>query len=216
MLELTLGDEVGRPLTILCLGAHSDDIEIGCGATLLRLLAEHPGSTVHWVVFAAVGDRAGEATASAQAFTTAAAEMRLTLHDFRESHFPYVEADIKAAFEDLKTVQPDVIFTHRHDDQHQDHSTLGRLVWNTFRNHLIAAFEIPKYEGDLGRPNVYVPVTAAVAARKVELLLEHFGSQRAKSWFRASTFEGLMAVRAVECNAPEGFAEAFHCRKIVL
>jgi LmbE family N-acetylglucosaminyl deacetylase len=203
-------------LTILCVGAHSDDIEIGCGATLLRLLAEHPGSSIHWVVCSAHDHRAAEAAAGAEAFTAGAAEMNLVVHQFRESHFPYVEADIKAAFEDLKSTQPDIVFTHRADDEHQDHSTLGRLVWNTFRDHLIAAFEIPKYEGDLGRPNLYVPVSAAVAHRKAELLLEHFASQRGRPWFRAQTFEGLMALRGVECNATDGYAEGFYCRKLVL
>lgn len=215
MLQLTLGAP-GAPLDILCIGAHSDDIEIGAGGTLLRLLAERPGSSVHWIVCSAVGERADEARHSAAAFTAGAAEVHLTLHDFRESHFPLEWAAIKSKFEALKPLRPDVIFTHRAGDEHQDHDVLGKLIWNTFRDHLIAEFEIHKYEGDLGRPNVYVPLPNVVAARKVELLLEHFSTQRSRRWFRAETFNGLMAVRGVECNAADGWAEAFHCRKLVL
>jgi LmbE family N-acetylglucosaminyl deacetylase len=215
VLPLLLG-VAARPLTILCLGAHSDDIEIGVGGTLLRLLAERPGSSVHWVVFSASGERAEEARASAAAFAADAADLQVTLHEFRESHFPLQWEEIKAAFEALKLVQPDLVFSHRRSDEHQDHEVLGRLVWNTFRDQLIAEFEIPKYEGDLENPNVFVPLSEATAERKVALLLEHFASQRSRRWFRASTFRGLMAVRGVECNAEEGYAEAFHCRKIVL
>ena len=215
MLPLTLGD-AGRPLTILCIGAHSDDIEIGMGGTLLRLLAERPGSAVHWVVCSAPGERAAEARRSAAAFAADAGELHVTLHEFRESHFPLEWGGIKSAFEALKPVQPDIVFTHRRGDEHQDHDVLGRLVWNTFRDHLVAEFEIPKYEGDLGHPNVFVPLPAATAERKVALLLEHFATQRSRRWFRAETFRGLMALRGVECNAADGFAEAFHSRKIVL
>lgn len=215
MLPLSLGAP-GRPLTILCIGAHSDDIEIGAGGTLLRVLAERPGSTVHWVVCSAVGDRAVEARASAAAFAADAAALHLTLHEFRESHFPLEWGAVKAALETLKAVEPDVVLTHHRGDEHQDHDVLARLAWNTFRDHVIMEFEIPKYEGDLGHPNTYVPLADAVARRKVALLLEHFGTQRSRRWFRAQTFEGLMAVRGVECNAPDGYAEAFHCRKLVL
>lgn len=216
MLPLTLGDTAGRPLTLLCIGAHSDDIELGCGGTVLRLLAEHPGSTVHWVVCSAPGERAAEADAAARAFAADAAALHVTLHTFRESHFPDCWSDIKAAFEALKPTQPDLVLTHRRDDEHQDHEVLGRLVWNTFRDHLVAQFEIPKYEGDLGRPNLYVPLSREVADRKVALLMEHFATQRSKRWFRPEVFHGLMALRAVECNAPDGWAEAFHARKVVL
>lgn len=213
MLTLTLG---AAPLRILCLGAHSDDIEIGAGGTILRLLTERPGSVVHWVVFSAGGERADEATRSATAFAADAAELHLTVHQFRESHFPIEWEALKTEFEKLKPIEPDLILTHRRTDEHQDHEVLGKLVWNTFRDHLIAEFEIPKYEGDLARPNVYVPLAAAVAQRKVALLLEHFGSQRSRRWFNAETFSGLMAIRGVECNASEGWAEAFHCRKLVV
>jgi LmbE family N-acetylglucosaminyl deacetylase len=215
MIPLTLGTP-GSPLTILCIGAHSDDIEIGAGGTLLRLLADHPRSVVHWVVGSATGERAAEAKRSAAAFTRRAAAMHLTLHRFSESHFPVDWQQIKQAFEALKPIAPDLVLTHHRHDDHQDHRVLGELAWNTFRDQLIAEFEIPKYEGDLGRPNLYVPLTTADANLKIELLLEHFGSQRSRRWFRAETFLGLMAVRGVECNAADGWAEAFHCRKVVL
>jgi LmbE family N-acetylglucosaminyl deacetylase len=206
-----------QPLRILCLGAHSDDIEIGCGGTVLRLLAERPGSSVDWVVFSAVDERADEARRSAADFLSAAASSDVVLHRFRESYFPYEGALIKDAFEELKrTCSPDLILCHRRDDEHQDHRTIAQLVWNTFRNHLVAEYEIPKYEGDLGHPNFFVPLSSAVAARKVELLFEHFGTQRSRQWFRPETFDGLMALRGVECAAPDGRAEAFHVRKIVV
>jgi LmbE family N-acetylglucosaminyl deacetylase len=206
-----------QPLQILCLGAHSDDIEIGCGGTVLRLLAERPGSSVQWVVFSAVDERAEEARRSAADFLSDAASSDVVLHQFRESYFPYEGAQIKDAFEDLKrSAAPDLVLCHRRNDEHQDHRTIAQLVWNTFRNHLIAEYEIPKYEGDLGNPNFFVPLSRAVAARKVELLLEHFGTQRSRQWFRPETFDGLMSVRGVECAAPDGRAEAFHVRKIVV
>jgi LmbE family N-acetylglucosaminyl deacetylase len=221
MLGVGLGPS-GAPLTVLCMGAHSDDVEIGCGGTLLRLLAERPGSRVHWVTFSASGARAGEARASAEAFLIDAAAVHVTLHDFRDGYFPAVADDVKDACEQLKSdldasgVVPDLIFTHRRADAHQDHRTIGELTWNTFRDHLVAEYEIPKYEGDLGHPNLYVPLTAAVAERKVELLMEHFGSQRSRRWFRPEVFRASMALRAVECNAQAGFAEAFHAPKLVV
>jgi LmbE family N-acetylglucosaminyl deacetylase len=217
MLPLRLGGGDGRPLSVLCLGAHSDDIEIGCGATLLRLLAECPGSRVHWVVFSADDDREVEARASAADFLVDAAEWSVDVHRFRESYFPYAGDPIKDAFEQLKgAVTPDLVFTHRRDDEHQDHRMLAQFTWNTFRDHLVLEYEIPKYEGDLGQPNVFVPVGAETAARKVDLLMHHFGTQRSKRWFRPETFRATMALRAIECNAPAGWAEAFHVRKLML
>lgn len=216
MLSLQLGAD-GERLTLLCVGAHSDDIEIGCGGTLLRLLAELPGCRVHWVVLSATDDREQEARASAGDFLHQAAEANVRIERFRESYFPYVGADIKDYFETLKSsVRPDVIFTHHRHDEHQDHRTVAQLTWNTFRDHLILEYEIAKYEGDLGRPNLYVPLPATTAERKVELLMHHFASQRHRSWFQPHTFAGVMAVRGVECNAPDGSAEAFHVRKMIL
>jgi LmbE family N-acetylglucosaminyl deacetylase len=217
MLAVSLGADPTQPLSILCLGAHSDDIEIGCGGTLLRLLAERPGTSVRWVVFSADDAREAEARASAAAFLADAGSNEVIVHRFRESYFPYLGAEIKDAFEAFKpTFAPDVVFTHRRDDEHQDHRTIADFTWNTFRDHVIAEYEIAKYEGDLGHPNLFVPLASAVAERKVQLLVEHFGTQRSKRWFRPETFHGLMALRGVECNAPDGSAEAFHVRKFVL
>jgi LmbE family N-acetylglucosaminyl deacetylase len=217
MLATSFGTGPGAPLSLLCLGAHCDDIEIGCGGTILSLLAERPGSRVDWVVFASTPEREKEARASAADFLAGAQEANVVVRAFRESYFPYVAAEIKDFFETLKrSTQPDVVFTHRTDDVHQDHRLVAELTWNTFRNHLVLQYEIPKYEGDLGQPNLFVPLTLGTAERKVELIRRHFASQVMRSWFRADTFHGLMSVRAVECNAPEGRAEAFYARKLVV
>jgi LmbE family N-acetylglucosaminyl deacetylase len=216
MLPAVLGP-AGAPLRLLCLGAHADDIEIGCGGTILRLLAEHPGSSVRWVVFSASPVRVKEARSSAAAFLEAAGRSEVVVRDPPESYIPTVAAEIKDAFEELKGGErPDLILTHRREDMHQDHRTIAELTWNTFRDHLVLEYEIPKYEGDLGHPNVYVPLPEAVARRKVELLLLHFASQRDRSWFRPGTFEGVMRLRAVEINAADGFAEGLYGRKIRL
>jgi LmbE family N-acetylglucosaminyl deacetylase len=216
MLSLGFGDG-GGPLHLLCLGAHSDDIEIGCGGTLLRFLQERPDTRVTWVVFAAPGEREQEARSSAQAFLAGAVHPQVEVHAFRESYFPFVGAQIKDAFEALKArVTPDVVLTHRHDDMHQDHRTVAELTWNTFRNSMVLQYEIPKYEGDLGTPNVFVPLNKGDAERKVELLLRHFPSQAKRRWFHPDTFHGLMSIRGIECNAPERRAEAFYARKLII
>jgi LmbE family N-acetylglucosaminyl deacetylase len=202
------------PLTLLFLGAHSDDIEIGCGGTVLTLLSKHPGSTVHWVVFSATGVRQQEAQSSAAAFLTDAAERHIHLRTFRDGFLPYDGVAVKEYFEGLKElVQPDIVFTHRLDDRHQDHRIVAELTWNTFRNHLILEYEIPKYEGDLGHPNVFVEMTASVARKKIALLMDHFGTQRSKRWFREDVFEGLARVRGVEAGLDDGRAEGFYLRK---
>ena len=217
MLPVAFGAGPTTPLRILCLGAHSDDIEIGCGGTLLRLLEERRGCSVDWVVMSGTPARQAEARASAAAFLTNAAARNVVIKSFRESYFPYVAAEIKDCFETLKpSLAPDVIFTHRLRDRHQDHRLIAELTWNTYRNHLILEYEIAKYEGDLGTPNVFVPLSRATADRKVALLLEHFTSQAGRTWFRPDTFHGLMSVRGVECNAVDGRAEAFHAHKVVI
>jgi LmbE family N-acetylglucosaminyl deacetylase len=217
MLPISLGQNSTIPVSILCLGAHSDDIEIGCGGTVLRLLSERPGSSVHWVVFSAAPEREREARACAADFLAAAAKSTVLVKNFRESYFPYLGVAIKDFFEELKGMtSPDLILSHHVHDRHQDHRTIAELTWNTFRNHLVVEYEIAKYEGDLGSPNLYVPLSRTVAARKIELLLEHFASQRSRPWFRSETFDGLMCLRGVECNAPEGRAEAFHAPKMIL
>jgi LmbE family N-acetylglucosaminyl deacetylase len=217
MLPLGLRGGSSAPLRILCLGAHSDDIEIGCGATVLRLLADHPGSTIHWVVFSTNEAREREARASAADFTAGAAEARVVTKTFRESFFPAVWSDIKVFFEEVKRESaPDLVLSHHHADLHQDHRVVAELTWNTFRSHLVLEYEIPKYEGDLGKPNFFVPVPRATADRKVDLLMRHFQTQGVRGWFRPDTFHGLMSIRGVECQAPEARAEAFHARKLVL
>lgn len=207
----------GRSLSLLCLGAHSDDIEIGCGGTVLRLLDEHPGASVHWVVFAASPERAREARASAGAFLAGAGAATVQVHDFRDAYLPQQAGEVKDAFEKLKLeCSPDLVLTHAGADAHQDHRLVSELTWNTFRDQLVLEYEIPKYDGDLGRPNVYVPLTSAQVERKLEALLAHFASQRDRRWFDPDLFRGLMRVRGMECNAAERHAEAFHARKIRL
>ena len=205
-------------LTVLCLGAHADDIEIGCGGTILALLAARRNVDCLWVVWSGAGTpREREARKSARLFLTKARRQRVVVHDFRDGFFPYVGAAIKDAFETLKgAVSPDVVFTHTGDDRHQDHRVVSDLTWNTFRSHLILEYEVPKYDGDLGRPNCFVPLTAAVAGAKTRHLLSAFKSQRRKRWFTADTFRGLLRLRGVESGAPEGLAEAFYARKALL
>jgi LmbE family N-acetylglucosaminyl deacetylase len=203
---------------VLCLGAHADDIEIGCGGTILALLAARRNVDCHWVVFSGGGGaREREARKSADLFLARARRPHLTVHGFRDGFFPYVGAEIKDTFEALaREVSPDVVFTHTRDDRHQDHRVISDLAWNTFRSHLILEYEVPKYDGDLGVPNLYVPLGAAVARTKIRHLRAAFGSQRSKPWFTAATFQGLLRLRGVESGAMEGLAEAFYARKALL
>ncbi len=206
----------GAPGRILCLGAHSDDIEIGCAGTVLKLLGENPGIEVHWVVFSAGATRAAEAKAAAGRVLARAADSDVIVHDFRDGYFPSQHADIKDAFEALKgRVDPDVIFTHARDDLHQDHRVINELTWNTFRRHLVLEYEVPKWDGDIGRPNCYVHLSEDVVAEKVAILESCFASQAGRHWFGESIFRGIMRIRGMECNAPSGYAEAFYGRKIV-
>ncbi len=206
----------GKRLSVLCLGAHSDDIEIGAGGTLLNLVERGALLDVHWCVLSGVGEREIEARASAADFLMGAAKTQVEIMSFRDGFFPEQGEAVKLWFEALKSrVNPDVIFTHRRDDAHQDHRQVCRLTWNTFRDHFILEYEVPKWDGDMGQPNMYVPVSAATLERKIELLNTHFGSQRSKQWFDADTFLGLARLRGMECRAPERYAEAFHARKIV-
>lgn len=206
-----------RHLKVLCLGAHSDDIEIGCAGTLLRWLAECASLQVTWVVLSAAGERGVEARRSARTLLRGAARLEVVLGDFADTQLPQDLPRAKTLLREVAArCTPDVVLTHRLDDRHQDHRALAELSWQVWRNHLVLEYEIPKYEGDLGQPNCYVPLPAAIAARKRRHLLRHFASQRAKDWFNDATFAGLMALRAVECRAPSGQAEAFHARKLVL
>jgi LmbE family N-acetylglucosaminyl deacetylase len=207
----------GEPFRLLCLGAHADDIEIGCGGTILRLAAEHPGISVRWVVFSGDGRRRGEAEAGARFFLAGVADTTVTLHGFRDGFFPSQHAQIKESFEQLKReFRPSLVLTHYRDDLHQDHRVVAELAYNTFRDHLVWEYEIAKYDGDLGNPNLFSPLSEAVAQRKIAALLEHFPSQRSHNWFTADTFRALLRLRGIGCNAPEGLAEAFYCRKAVV
>ncbi len=202
--------------TVLCLGAHADDIEIGCGGTMLRLLAENPGLTVHWVVLGATEQRAQEAQSSAEEFLRSAGDRQVSMHAFRDSYFPAQWGEIKTVFQQLScSVQPDLIFTHRLDDRHQDHRLLADFTWNAFRNHLILEYEIPKYEGDLGHPGLYVPLEEPTCQAKIEITLRAFVTQQSKPWFTSDTFWSLLRLRGLECHSPSGFAEAFTVRKMV-
>lgn len=216
MLALTPA-KPGGIASILCLGAHCDDIEIGCGGTLLRLLEENPDAHVRWVVFSSDPVRAAEARRSAQEFLATARSKQVIVKDFRNGFFPYVGASIKEYFEQLKQeVAPDVVFTHYRNDLHQDHRVIGELAWNTFRNHFILEYEVPKYDGDLGAPNFFVPLPAAHCQRKIDALMRCFVSQRSKHWFAPETFYALLRLRGVESSSPSGYAEAFYCRKAML
>jgi LmbE family N-acetylglucosaminyl deacetylase len=207
----------GERLSVLCLGAHSDDIEIGVGATLLSLVDRGVRLDIHWCVLSGGGEREREARASAADFLSRAASASVELMSFRDGFFPEQGEQIKSWFETLKgRLDPDVILTHRRDDAHQDHREVSRLAWNTFRNHCILEYEIPKWDGDMGQPNLYMPVSADALQRKIDLLISHFGSQRSKQWFDAETFRGLARLRGIECRAPERYAEAFFARKLAL
>jgi LmbE family N-acetylglucosaminyl deacetylase len=199
---------------VLLLGAHSDDLEIGCGATILKLASDFPNAIVRWVVFGAEGIRAGEANASARDFLASFPDPLIEVFAHRDGYFPNEYAQIKQRVESLKAFAPDIVFTHERGDRHQDHHLISEVTWNTFRNHLILEFEIAKYDGGLGDPNVFVPIPREFCDRKVELLMKHFQSQAAKSWFEPELFRALMRLRGLEGAAPGGYAEAFHCRKM--
>jgi LmbE family N-acetylglucosaminyl deacetylase len=208
---------LGTLRSLLCLGAHSDDIEIGCGGTVLRLVESNPGLAVHWIVFSATADRGKEAEAAATRFLAGVGSKTVELHPFRDGFFPGEYAKIKTYFEELKgRVQPDLILTHTRDDLHQDHRAVCELTWNTFRDHLILEYEIPKWDGDLGAPNVFSPLEERHAREKIAILNECFATQRGKRWFDEETFVGLMRLRGLECNAASRRAEAFYGRKVTL
>jgi LmbE family N-acetylglucosaminyl deacetylase len=198
---------------LLFLGAHSDDIEIGCGGTILALAEGDPGLEIVWVVFSAAGKRRQEARSSAQLFLKGVSHAKVVLHNFETSYFPMQGKLIKKSFETLKqSFDPDLVFTHYRGDRHQDHRLLSDLTWNTFRDHLILEYEIPKYDGDLGIPNLFVPLDEAVCRRKTQHLCRIFGTQKTKHWFSEDTFLALMRLRGIECVSK--YAEAFHCRKM--
>jgi LmbE family N-acetylglucosaminyl deacetylase len=217
MIQLRLDGAPRGGLKILCLGSHSDDIEIGCGGTVLRLAEQYPDCTFYWVVFSATGVRALEAQSAAERFTSSARLAAPVLKTFPDGFLPFVGSEVKEVFEQLKKeFTPDLIFTHNRRDAHQDHRLVAELTWNTFRNHLILEYEIPKYDGDLGQPSVFVPLQREMCQNKVQFIMDAFKSQHSKQWFQPETFFSLMRLRGMECNAPSGYAEAFYCRKLIL
>lgn len=205
-----------EPLKILCLGSHSDDIEIGCGGTILRLLSRDTNLEVFWIVFSSSKEREQEARNSANLFLTQVKRSEIIIQHFRDGFFPFDGSEIKNFFEGLKRISPDIIFTHARKDAHQDHRLISELTWNTFRDHFILEYEIPKYDGDLGQPNVFVPLEQEIYEKKVRYIVNTFATQRGKKWFERETFLALMRLRGMECVAHSGYAEAFYCHKLVL
>lgn len=201
----------------LCLGAHCDDIEIGCGGAILRLIRENPDLEFDWVVISSNDMRAREAQASAEQFLANARARNIIIKQFRDGYLPYEGAAIKAFFEELKArSSPDLIFTHTLNDRHQDHRLISEMTWNTFRDHLIFEYEIPKYDGDLGAPNMFVALEKDDCEQKVKIILNSFASERDKYWFTAETFQALARLRGIESRADSGYAEGFYVRKAVV
>ena len=217
MITLNFDGGVRAPRTVLCFGAHADDIEIGCGGTLLKLTEQNPAVAVHWVVFSATPPRASEAKRSAHVFLRNAQTKKVVIKAFRDGYFPFQGARIKNFVQQLShEVAPDLIFTHHRKDLHQDHRLLAELTWNAFRNHLILEYEIPKYDGDMGAPNAYVHLGKTTAERKVRHICEQFKTQKSKQWFSEDTFLALLRLRGIESNSPSKYAEAFYCQKMLL
>lgn len=215
MIQLTDSSRLNR---ILCLGAHSDDVEIGCGGTVLRLIRDNPGVEIRWVVFCGADPRRNrEARESAARYLDGIERSQIDVFEFRDAFLPFDGVAVKERFEQIKqSFNPDVIFTHFRDDRHQDHRLLSDLTWNTWRDHQILEYEILKYDGDLGRPNVFAPLPEELCRRKIEMLMAGFPTQAGRQWFTEDTFWSMLRIRGVECNSPTKFAEAFHCRKMVL
>jgi LmbE family N-acetylglucosaminyl deacetylase len=216
MLPFQIGQN-GTGAKVLALGCHSDDLEIGCGGTILKLIEQGAIAEVHWIVLSGNGERAQEARRSAEAMLDGAPANQVIVRDFPDGFFPYEGQRIKDFFERMKAeVSPDVVFTHQRADLHQDHRLCCELTWNTFRDHLILEYEVPKYDGDMGAPNVFVPLEEHIRRRKIEHLMDHFGSQRSRRWFSEELFSSMLRLRGMECNSPSSYAEAFFCRKAVL
>jgi LmbE family N-acetylglucosaminyl deacetylase len=216
MQKISLFSGIEKP-KILCLGAHSDDIEIGCGGTILRLAEEYPEAQFYWVVFSAEGQRAKEANKSAENFLSNITSRVIDIQAFRDSYFPFVGAAIKDHFVTLKKeFDPDIVFTHFAKDAHQDHRLISELTWNAFRNNLILEYEIAKYDADLGIPNFYVQLNENILQRKISNICTIFRTQSNKNWFSEEAFRALMRIRGIESNSPSNYAEAFYCRKIIV
>ncbi len=217
MLNMQFSKSEGRSLKqVLCLGAHSDDIEIGCGGSILRIIEEYPDVNIWWVVFSGSEARQEEARRSSELFLSQSSEKNIVLKDFKDGYFPYQGAEVKDFFESLKQqISPDLIFTHSRHDLHQDHRVINELTWNTWRDHMILEYEIPKYDGDLGTPNFFIPLERRICQRKNDLLCEVFKTQEVKPWFTGETFWALLQLRGIESRAPESLAEAFYARKVI-
>jgi LmbE family N-acetylglucosaminyl deacetylase len=211
---LHLEAPAGRPLSILAIGAHPDDIEIGAGGALLSLAAAYPGLQARYVVMTGTAERHQEAHSAASAFLPSA-DVRIDLHELPEGRFPAVWAQVKDALEEVaRSCSPDLVLAPTRADAHQDHRTIGEIVSTVFRDQLYLGYEIPKWDGDLGQPSMYFPLSAGVARRKVELLHKCFPSQRGRDWWDDEVFLGMARLRGMECRAP--YAEAFTCTKAVI
>jgi LmbE family N-acetylglucosaminyl deacetylase len=217
MFSFSLGSTSAQPLKILCLGAHPDDIEIGCGATMLKLQTAHPNSDIRWVVFSGNTRRADEARCGAERFRTNSAKLVVDVLNFRDGFFPYEGIAIKEYFETLKqTYAPDLILTHYRDDRHQDHRVISDLTWNTFRNHLIWEYEVPKFDGDFGAPNLFVTLEDALVDRKCTSVLDVFTSQQEKHWLTDELLRSVLRIRGMEAGGETRYAEAFYTRKVTI
>jgi LmbE family N-acetylglucosaminyl deacetylase len=217
MLKFQLAIRKDHLLKILCLGAHSDDIEIGCGGTILRLLSECDDVEVYWVVLGSRGQRKKEALVSSTKFLGSVKKKKVTIRNFKESFFPYIGEEIKYFFEKLKKlISPDIIFTHYRYDLHQDHRLISELTWNTYRDHFILEYEIIKYDGDIGSPNFFVHLNEEISKKKIDFIMDSFQSQKNRDWFTPDAFLSILRIRGIECRAPQKYAEGFYCRKMVL
>ena len=217
MLKFIIGNQE-KVTNILCLGSHCDDIEIGCGGTILRITESMKHNTyVYWVIFSADSRRKREALTSADEYLRDTKGKKIIVKDFQNSYFPYYGKEIKDFFEKLKSeFSPDIVFTHYRNDLHQDHRLISELTWNTYRNHFILEYEVPKYDGDFGNPNFFVHLDEAICRRKIESIVKHYTTQRDKHWFTENTFYSVLRLRGMESNSKSMFAEGFYCRKIVI
>jgi LmbE family N-acetylglucosaminyl deacetylase len=216
MLSFNFGKSTESPYKVLCIGAHSDDIEIGCGGTILKLLETYQHASFYWVVLSSGAGREEEARNSADLVLQQAEMKKVVVKDFKNAFFPYIGLEIKEYIEQVKReFSPDLILTHNRKDLHQDHRLVGELTWNAFRDHLILEYEIPKYDGDLGSPNAFVHLRESIVRKKVDLILNNFPSQQDKQWFDRETFQAILRLRGVESNSPTKYAEAFYCRKMI-
>lgn len=216
MLKLSFNNTTDSAYKVLCLGSHCDDIEIGCGGTILKLIESYPNIVFYWVVFSSSSPRKQEAYESANSFLKKVQAKTILIKDFRDGFFPFIGSDIKEFFEQLKQeFYPDIIFTHHRQDLHQDHKLISDLTWNTFRNHFILEYEIPKYDGDLGIPNFFVHLDDFICQTKIKYIFDSFQSQKEKQWFTEETFLSILRLRGIESNAPSKYAEAFYCRKAI-